>query len=318
MTPCTAVRTIVKGGMAFTTSQQISRYYDTFSDREITFTKEVISAIRLNPKDVYLKCTGYQWPCVIYSSSMRSSKVIVNMQESLKDALQKANNLVSLRYSFIRLDKNDPVSFLVSSRISAFTPYSRENSNLSFVNLEFTQRPPDGLIDVLGSLLDANANSHNRRDVRIPISEEVAGQLGLQIRGIQVYIQGVPRKCVLRDISFGGAKVVIIGVPKLLLNKEAVIRLPFDDTGEVIDVHGTVIRFEGVEGREDIAAIAVRFDDERVPARLKMRINEYLKLQYSPKERAAAEARRQNEAAEAEKEQHAQRLREARSGKTDR
>ena len=304
--------------MAFTTSQQISRYYDTFSEQEITFTKEVIHAIMLDPKSVYLKCTGSQWPCVIYSSSMRSSKVIVNMQESLKTALRKSNNLVSLRYSFVQPDKSDPLSFLVSSKIAAFTPYSRENSNLSFMNLEFTQRPPDGLIDVLGSLLDANANSRNRKDIRITITEENAEQLGLKLRDIQLYIQGVPRKCVLRDISFGGAKVVIIGVPKLLLNKEATIRLPFGDTGEVIDVAGSVIRFEGVEGRDDIAAIAIRFDDERVPVRLKLRLNEYLKLQQSPKERAAAEARKQNEAAEVEKEQHARRLREARSRRTDR
>ncbi len=304
--------------MAFTTSQQISRYYDTFSEQDVTFTKDVIHAINLNPKDVFLKCAGSQWPCVIYSSSMQGSKVIVNVRDNLKSALRTSNNLVSLRYSFIQPDKSDPLSFLVSSKISAFTPYSRENSNLSFMNLEFTQRPPDGLIDILGSLLDANANSRNRKDVRIALTEETAALLGLRLRGVQLHIQGVPRKCILRDISFGGAKLVIIGVPKLLLNKEATVRLPFGDTGEVVEVEGSIIRFDGVEGRDDIAAIAIRFDEDRIPVRLKLRLNEYLKLQQSPKEKAATEARKQNEAVEAEREQHAQRLREARSRRGDR
>lgn len=277
--------------MAINTSQQISRYYDSYSDREITFTKEVIRATRLYTKQVHLKCLGYQWPCIVYSSSMQQAKIIVNMTDSLKAALTKSKNMVSLRFSFLQPEKGDPVSFFVTARITGFTPYSNEQKNLSFLSLGFSQRPPDGLIEVLGSLLEAHQNSANRTDERIQINEHTASTLGFQIKGVQLFVQGVPRKCILRDVSFGGAKVILMGVPKFLLDKEAVLRIPSTEGNETIDVPGKVIRFEPVEGRTDIAALAVQFTKDRVPVSYKLRLSEYMNAENSPKARAAGRAK---------------------------
>ncbi len=308
--------------MAINTSQQISHYYDTYADQEVTFTKEVIRTTRLLTKQVHLRCLGYQWPCIIYSSSMTQAKVIVNMTDSLKGAIRKSNNLVSLRFSFVHSDKADPVSFFVSAKISGFTPYSSGNRNLSFLSLTFTQRPPDGLIEVLGGLLQANQNSTQRRDERVPMSEETASEIGISVRGVQLFVQGVPRKCILRDLSFGGAKVVIMGVPKFLLNKEVVLRIPLVEKElPKLDLPGSVIRFEPVEGRSDIAAFAIQFDAERLPMSYKLKLSEYLNAESSPKARAAERARQQNEAVENRKAEAARKARESRtqnlSGETD-
>lgn len=281
--------------MAINTSQQISRYYNAYSDREITFTKEVIRATRLYTKQVHLKCLGYQWPCIIYSSSMQQAKIIVNMTDSLKAALSKSKSIVSLRFSFLQSDKVDPVSFFVSARITGFTPYSKEQKNLSFLSLGFSQRPPDGLIEVLGSLLEAHQNSANRSEERIQVNEQTAATLGFRMKGVQLFVQGVPRKCILRDVSFGGAKVIIMGVPKFLLNKESVLRIPSTEGNETIDVPGAVIRFEPVEGRSDIAAFAMQFDKDRVPVSYKLRLSEYMTGENTPKARAAQRAKPENE-----------------------
>lgn len=305
--------------MAINTSQQISHYYDAYSDREITFTKEVIKATRLDPKHVHLKCLGYQWPCIVYSSSMQQAKIIVNMKDSLKAAIHKAKNLVSLRFSFIQADKPDPVAFFVTARISAFTPYNKDDRNLSFLSLTFTQRPPDGLIEVLGSILEAHHNSKQRSDERIQLNTEAAAELGFLTKGVQIFVQGVPRKCILRDVSFGGAKVIIMGVPKFLLNKEAVLRLPVADSSGPIEIEGQVIRFEQVEGRDDIAAFAIKFNADRIPMKYKLRLSEYMNLESSPKVRAAERARKQNQAIASQKEEAARKVREARqSGKQHR
>ncbi|MFP4643504.1 MAG: PilZN3 domain-containing protein [Spirochaetales bacterium] len=309
--------------MAINTSQQISHYYDAFANQEITFTKEVLRTTRLLTKQVHLRCLGYQWPCIIYSSSMTEAKVIVNMTDSLKGAIRKSNSLVSLRFSFAHSDKTDPVSFFVSAKISGFTPYSSENRNLSFLSLTFTQRPPDGLIEVLGGLLQANQNSTQRRDERIPMSEDTASAIGLQIQGVQLFVQGVPRKCILRDLSFGGAKVILMGIPKFLLNKEVVLRIPLvEHDRPKLDLPGTAIRFEPVEGRSDIAAFAIQFDAERLPMTYKLKLSEYLNAESSPKARAAERARQQNEALESRKAEAAKKARNSRaqsdtSDKTD-
>ena len=49
--------------MGVTTSQQLTRYYDQFRDTEIAFSKEIVRIIHLDPRQVYIKANGSQWPC---------------------------------------------------------------------------------------------------------------------------------------------------------------------------------------------------------------------------------------------------------------
>ena len=165
--------------MAVTTSQQISHYYNQFQNTDVTFTKEVIRALMLNTKQVFVKALGYQWPCIIYSSSMRSAKIITTMTQALKETLQKSKNTVSLRFSFIQREKTDPLAFFVSAKIAGISPYGDPQKGLSFLNLAFTQRPPDDLIERLGNILEANVTSQRRREERIIITPDSTKKLNL-------------------------------------------------------------------------------------------------------------------------------------------
>ncbi len=262
--------------MAISTSQQIARYYQQYSDIDVTFTKDVIKATLLYPKQVFLKCMGYQWPIVVYSASMTGAKVIANMKTSLSEAIKKSNNMVSLRLSFLQRDKADPLSFFVGARIAGYTPYGQEKPELYFLTLTYTQRPPDDLIEILGRLIDANYSSTRRKEERIPVTADSARAMGLNHKDAMVYIDGVPRRCIVRDVSFGGAKVVILGVAKFLVNKQANLRLILTETDEEVDVPATVVRFEAVEGRSDIAALALQFDTEAIPMKYKLMISGFL------------------------------------------
>lgn len=262
--------------MAVSTSQQIARYYQQYSTVDVTFTKDVIKATLLYPKQVYLKCTGYQWPIVVYSASMSGAKVIANMKSSLSEAIRKANSMVSLRFSFLQRDKADPLSFFVGAKITGYTPYGQEKPELYFLTLTYTQRPPDDLIEILGRLIDANTASSRRKEERIPVTADSARAMGLNHKEAMIYIEGVPRRCIVRDVSFGGAKIVILGVAKFLVNKQATLRLTLTETEEEIDVPATVLRFEAVEGRSDIAALALQFDTEATPMKYKLMISGFL------------------------------------------
>ena len=63
--------------MGVTTSQQLTRYYELYRDTEITFTKEVIRTLHLDPRQIYIKCSGSQWPCIINSTSLMAARVII-------------------------------------------------------------------------------------------------------------------------------------------------------------------------------------------------------------------------------------------------
>lgn len=263
--------------MAITTSQQIARYHEQYQDIEVTFTKELIRAMMLNTKQIYLKCLGYQWPCVIYSSSMSGAKVIANVNKAMNETLRKANNLVSLRLSFDQRDKSDPLAFFVSARVAGFNQYSKEKPELNFVTLNFTQRPPDDLIETLGRILEANVAAKRRKEQRITLTADNTKKLGIHSKGAKLFVENVPRRCLVRDVSFSGAKVIIVGVAKLLVDKEAILRMELDESTEHLDIRGKVVRFEEVEGREDLAAVALHFDDAHVPMSYKLRLSNYLK-----------------------------------------
>lgn len=261
--------------MGITTSQQIARYFNLYQGTEMTFTKEIIAASGLVPRQCFLKCLGEQWGCVIYSSSFQGAKIIANVKGSFYEKLKKANNLVSLRFCFKIPDKADPRTFFVAAKITGFSPYPA-NPELNFLTLAFPQRPPDDLIEIMGRLVEASINSAKRRDERIELTVDAMRKLGIASKETAIFIQGVPRRCILRDISFSGVKAIIVGLAKFLIDKEAVVRVTLEDPNESVDVKGKVIRFELVEGRKDLAALAIAFDEHSVPMRLKMRINDYL------------------------------------------
>lgn len=262
--------------MALVTSQQISKYYSIYKNIDVTFTKQVIEATGLLTKQVFLKCLGDQIPCIVYSTSMAGAKAVASLTEKHFERFRQANNVVSLRFSFKQTDKIDPVSFFVGSKITGFHPYNSENKSLNYISISYTQRPPDDLIEILGQLLEANINAKKRKEERILITPDAIRKLGLKGKDVQVYIQNVPRKAILRDISFSGAKFIVVGVAKFLIEKEAALNIELEDKTKILTIKGKILRYEPVQGRPDLAALAMSFDEKSVPLQYKMRLNDYL------------------------------------------
>ncbi len=261
--------------MSITTSQQITKYYELYQNIDVTFTKEVIHATGLLPQQVFLKCMGEQWPCVLYSTSFVGAKVIASVKPALFDKIRRANNLVSIRFAFRDTGKGDPITFFIAGKVTGFSPYNQGAGDLQFLTFQFTQRPPDPLIEVLGHLLEANVNSTKRREERILITQDSLRKLAILSKETYLFIQGVPRKCILRDISFSGAKVIIVGIAKFLVQKDCILRMDMDEPRESYNLKGKIVRSEDVEGRKDLAAVAINYEANAVPMIYKMHINDY-------------------------------------------
>jgi len=260
--------------MGILTSQKLATYYDMFKSIEVTFSKEIIQVTGLVPNQVYLKCVGDFWPCVIFSTSFQGAKVVANIKSGILQKLERANNIVSLRFCFKIADKVNPVAFSVNSKSTGFTPYAG-SEDMAIFNLSFTQRPSDDLIEIMGRILDANVNSAKRREERVPITPDSARKLNIQ-KESSVQIQGVPRHCILRDVSFSGAKIIMMGVAKFLVDKDAFIKLDFDDPRESFLIKGKFLRSETVDGRKELVSLVILFDEAVIPMGYKIRINEYV------------------------------------------
>jgi len=272
--------------MAIVTSQQLSVYYDLYRSIEVTLTKDVSQLLGFLQEQVVLKLLGTPWHCLIYSTSLEGAKIILNLKPEQIEKMRSGSNMVSLRYGFRVADHTEPVTFFANGKIKGYNRYNNaSNNDLYFMTIEFTQRPSDDLIEILGKFLEANVNSQKRKDVRIPVSESSVKKLGFASCNTIVAVEQVDRKCLIRDLSFGGAMVIIPGVAKFLAGKKVVLRLVLEETSQVLSLPGTLIRMEPVQGRRDITLAAVQYDEAAVPHAYKLKMNEAvrsIKKQPSP------------------------------------
>lgn len=261
--------------MGVSTSHQITRYYDYFRDKEIIFTKANLQALKIDPRQIYIKCSGGQWPCIINSTSLQAAKIIIGTASGAFALIAKKKDLsVSLRFCF--MDPNgDPVHFFVTCTIGDISKY-QGSDELAIVTLNFTQRPPDDLIILIGEFVEVNENYFKRKEERISIDQNSIRKLGLEKEETVISIDNVPRRCILKDLSFGGARVMLVGIPKFLQEKKASLKIVFIDSGETVSISGIIKMADFLPGRKDIAVVHITFDDDYVPLPYKVHINNFI------------------------------------------
>lgn len=263
--------------MPLITAQQLQRYYTRFREIEVTFTREVVRVLHPQPQQIALRCLGDSYPCIIFSTSMAGARVIAALRADSLQKIRKANFVVSLRFAFLRPDRSEPLSFFVPGRIVGHGVYDRNSPDLYFITLEYSNKPPDDLIELLGQLLEADLNAERRQETRIDITPGTLGALGLESKEARILIGGKPRVCILRDLSFSGAKALLFAVAEDLLGREVVLQPAFRGRSAGLSLPGRILRYEEVAGREDIGAIGIRFDDLSIPIGYKMIINGFLR-----------------------------------------
>jgi len=261
--------------MGLVTSQRISVYYDRFKSIDVTFTKEIIQATGLLTQQVHLKCGDDFWPCVVYASSFEGAKVVANIKTGLLGKLQSTNNHVNLRFCFRVTGETNAITFFIAARVIGYAPYGT-SQDINMLTLQFTNRPPDDYIEIIGRILDANVNSVKRKDVRIPLSADNMRKLNILTSESAVFIERVPRRCILRDLSFSGSKIIMLGVAKFLIEKEGALKVEFEDPKEIYLIKGKFVRAEAVEGKKEMVALGLSFDEASIPMGYKIRLNEML------------------------------------------
>ncbi len=280
--------------MAIATNQQIAHYYDSYSDKEVIFTREILHTLRIAPREIYIKCGGNQWPCIINSTSFKSAKIILGRAGGAFALItQKNAPPINLRFCFFIDKGTETMSFFIAGKVTDVAQYA-DSKDLAVVTLTYTQRPPDDFIVKIGALIEADINFIQRKEERIVMTGEARYRLGIEKEDTIVYVQNVPRKCILRDLSFSGAKILLLGLPKFVSGKKAVLRIVFNDPAETVDIRGSIVSADFAEGRQDIVTASIKFDEKAVPAVYKLHINDYLTmtkknlLDTSPKTQSAA------------------------------
>ncbi|MDR3312551.1 MAG: pilus assembly protein PilZ [Spirochaetaceae bacterium] len=249
--------------MADSTSQQLQKYYDSFCDKDIIFTKEVIKTLRLELNQIFIKGAEEQWSCVIYSTSFKRAAIIVDVNSPAMGMLRDERGNVSLRFSFAR-SRGGSISFFVTAKVTEIAPYGN-SKDFVLIKLAFVQHSPDDLIEIIGQLSEAAINAVQRAEERVPLNADAKRKLGLIKPENIVYIQGAPQRCLLREISFGSAWLVFLNPIVPQINEKVVLRLEFDNLDEPVDILGVVQETQSVNEATNISIVTIRYNPPTIP-----------------------------------------------------
>jgi len=192
-------------------------------------------------------------------------------------ALRGAKHRVSLRLSFAQPEKAEPISFFITARVADIHHFSQKKTDILLLELLYTQKPPDDLIRIIGELADTKVNSQKRREERIIVTKENAKRLGLTSNEAVVVVEDTEKKrCIVRDLSFSGAMLLLPALYGPPLNKQATLELPFRGMHGAIELKGKVVRADEVIGRPSFIALSLSFEPKDVPLEYKRLISNWL------------------------------------------
>lgn len=263
--------------MSFATSQQINKYLEAYKDVFVTFSKEIIEVLSFDVKQAFVKASGGQWPCIINSASMSGAKIICNKNSGiLKKISSQSFSNASLRFSFLDPDSKEPISFFVTIKLVGVSDYQMED--LALVTLAYTQRAPDALIERLGRIVEANVNAKRYATEKVVLTDSIMRRVALSKKETVVFVDEIPRRCILQNISFVGATVYIMGVASFLKNKAVTLKFDFLDPDTVITVKGHTIGALPLKDRKDLVSLTIEYESQSIPMNYKLYLNRYFEL----------------------------------------
>ncbi len=262
--------------MANLPTQKLNGFVEKYKNNEIAFNKSIRIVTGLEPKKVCIKIRGEQWPCVLYSCSMTTAKVIITLDNTGFEEIKKAKNMISLRLSFFPKNQKNPITFFVAAVVKGYNVFKLQHSSSFLMSLEFTQKPPDDLIEIIGKIFESIENFEKRKELRINLDNKVVEDMGLLSANTHVVIDNIKRPCILKNLSASGAAVMMVCNPKFLLNKKVSLCVFQRDSAEPIFLDGQILRSEEIKGRSDIFALGVSYDVEKIPYEYKDIINNYI------------------------------------------
>ncbi|MBQ1999057.1 MAG: PilZ domain-containing protein [Spirochaetales bacterium] len=262
--------------MATLPSQKLQELYEEYGSKEIAFNKSIRTATGLDTQKFCLKIGGEHLPCILYSCSMNDAKVIMPLDTEAFEMIKRAKNLVNLRFAFCPKNTKAPIIFFVSSIIKGFTSFELQHESSYLVSLEFNQRPPDDLIETIGTIFQSIENFERRRELRITLDSNVVNDMEITSVNTYCVVDSIKRPCILKNLSASGCGIIMMCNPKFLINKKITIAIYLYSRKEPILLEGEIKRSEGIEGRHDLYLMGILLNSDEIPYSYKDMINSYI------------------------------------------
>jgi hypothetical protein len=245
-------------------SSILQNFYQEFLNTELTYSKEVSIGLGLLPETT-LRWKGEVFPCVVHSCSFQAAKVLVRLNAGQGKAGEFGNRTTTLTLTFREPGSAKKDLYQFNGTTQILQQHGAEEGERSILlEMTFNHQPAEGFLQIQGSYLALKKEAHQRKEDRIPLTAENKDLLGLGNLNTTITIDHIERKCLLRELSFSGAKVILTGVAPFLIDKNFSLSVPIAEKTSVL-ISGKIVRAEAVEGHRGMAVIALGYQQDQVP-----------------------------------------------------
>jgi len=266
----------------------LQNLYQEYLDTELTYTREVAAGLGLLPAESTLKWQGELYPCVVHACSFRQAKVLLRLNADQWKAMEFGSRITTLTLTFLQAKTAKKELFQFNGALQILQQHGAPDHELSIlVGVSFNHRPPEGFLQAHGSYLNLKKEANQRTEDRISLNEETRDLMGLASLSTTVTVDHIERKCLMRELSYNGARVILTGVAPFLLDKPFTFSVPLQGRN-VLEIPGKIVRAEAVEGHRGLAVIALGYHPERVPVEYLRTLQKGFKLGLGAKKSTAA------------------------------
>ncbi len=246
-------------------SSVLQNLYQEFLDTEITYSKEVSLGLGLLPAEATVRWQGELFPCVVHSGSFRMTKVLIRLNASQWKAMEFGTRITTLTMTFLQPKTAKKELFQFNGTLQVLQQHGAQEGEWSMLmGVAFSHRPPEGFLQIQGSYLALKKEANQRKEDRIPLNNESKDLLGLGSLNTTVTVDHIERKCLLRELSYNGARVILTGVAPFLVDKHFTLDVPFQEKMPLA-LPGKIVRAEAVEGHRGLAVIALGYHPDQIP-----------------------------------------------------
>lgn len=259
--------------------KQDNGIYDEYSHHDVTFNPKVIKSLGLVVDRILLKCGDVKLPCIIFSSSLVGSRILIKLSEEHHNYIKRKKGAVSLSFTFKDQIQKKEISFFVHSKVVSLSIYNESNPELYYCIIEFTNKAPDDLFNILGRYIFKQENRHKRAEERYIIHNNHKSSVCKNLHETIFFNSGKGKRCILTEISIFSAKLILVGHETEWIKGSSVMLIikcrEMEGIGEML---GHVERVELVSQEQSLYSVIIVFNQEFIPPTYKMWVSEFMEM----------------------------------------
>jgi hypothetical protein len=239
--------------------------YQEYLTTELTYTKDVAAGLGLLPNESTVKIQGLLFPCVVHSASFQSAKFLLRLKPEQWKVIQFGSKIATLTLVLLDSRRGKKELYQFNGSLQVLQKHTTPEGDFVFLAaVQFSHRPHEVFLQSHGSYLNLKKEAHQRQSDRILLTPENMGILELASLNTTVIIDKIERKCLLREVSYGGARVILTGVGQLLNDKPFDLTFPHLVLGNLA-ITGKITRAENMESHRGLAHVALSYSPGEVP-----------------------------------------------------